>query len=68
MPVTVWRARPGPDRRIGKDLTNVRGRYVVAKRAKPGRYYATVPGILIPRVGAVLGETSQKVRVRHHRR
>ncbi len=64
MPVTVWRVRPGPDRRIGKDLTNAHGRYVVAKRAKPGRYYATAPGILIPRVGAVLNERSQKVRVR----
>ena len=64
MPVTVWRVRPGPDRRIGKDLTNAYGRYAVTKRAKPGRYYATAPGILIPRVGAVLNETSQRVRVR----
>jgi hypothetical protein len=64
MPVTVWRARPGPDRRIGKDLTGAYGRYAVARRAKPGRYYATAPGILVPRVGAVLSETSQTVRVR----
>jgi hypothetical protein len=64
MPVTVWRARPGPDRRVGKDLTNAYGRYVVARHVKPGRYYATAPGILLPRVGAVLNETSQKVRVR----
>ena len=64
MPVTVWRVRPGPDRRVGKDLTNAFGRYSVAKRVKPGRYYATAPGILIPRVGAVLNETSQRVRVR----
>ena len=64
MPVTVWRVRPGPDRRVGKDLTNAFGRYSVAKRVKPGRYYATAPGILVPRVGAVLNETSQRVRVR----
>jgi hypothetical protein len=64
MPVTIWRARPGPDRRIGKDLTGSRGRYAVAKRVRPGRYYATAPGILIPTVGAVLNETSQRVRVR----
>jgi hypothetical protein len=67
MPVTVWRARPGRDRRIGKDLTNAFGRYVVSKRVRPGRYYATAPGVLLPRVGAVLGETSQRVRVRRGR-
>lgn len=64
MPVTVWRVRPGPDQRIGKDLTSAYGRYAIARHAKPGRYYATAPGVLIPRVGAVLNETSQKVRVR----
>ena len=64
MPVTVWRVRPGHDRRIGKDLTSAYGRFAIAKRAKPGRYYATAPGTLIPSVGAVLNETSQRVRVR----
>jgi hypothetical protein len=62
--VTVFKVRPGADKKIGKDVTNRRGKYVVHKDAQRGRYYAKTPAILIPKAGQAKAETSPKVRVR----
>lgn len=42
--VRVYKKRPGPDKKVGSDLTNTNGRWVVDKRHANGRYYAKVRG------------------------
>ncbi|HSS68755.1 MAG TPA: hypothetical protein VLK34_09415 [Nocardioidaceae bacterium] len=59
--VTVWLARSGPDLRIGKDLTDRRGKYVVAKVAADARYYATAPPVLKPSAGKAEKEKSRSI-------
>lgn len=40
--VTVKKIKRGPDQRIGKAVTNARGKYTVPARNGKGRFYATV--------------------------
>lgn len=60
--VTVFKKRPGRDRRVGADATNAAGRYRVAKRRKPGTYYASVPRKNVP-AGACLPARSRKLKL-----
>jgi hypothetical protein len=57
--VTIWKAKKGPDKRIGKTRTTKRGNYTLARDPGPGSYYATAG-----KVGPVPKETSLAVRVR----
>ena len=41
--VNLYRVRPGPDAKIGSDLTNKVGRYVIQKARIAGTYYAIAP-------------------------
>lgn len=40
--VTVFKKRPGKDKKVGSDFTNNRGKWKVDKRQANGRYYARV--------------------------
>lgn len=46
--VVVFKARKGPDKKIGKDLTNRRGKWEVDVRRAQGRYYAKARRKVIP--------------------
>lgn len=50
--VTIFRSVSGPDRGLGTVRTDAVGRYRLAERARPGRYYALVATKLVWRVGA----------------
>lgn len=63
LPVSVWQVRTGSDRLVGKDVTDSNGAYTLAGHVNPGLYYANTPDTLVPTVGAVLAETSERVRV-----
>jgi hypothetical protein len=60
--VTVWKVRPGPDRRIGTVTTTGRGNWSLGHTG-PGSFYATAEALLLPKVGEVPKETSLRVRV-----
>lgn len=40
-PVTIWKVRTGPDRKIGTATTGSTGGYKLKHAKRPGRYYAT---------------------------
>jgi hypothetical protein len=61
-PVTIWKVRPGPDRKIATRTTNSLGKF--RARVGKGRYYATSPGYLAPTLGEALADTSNRVRLR----
>ena len=61
--MTVWKVRPGPDRRIGTATTTGRGNWSLGHTG-PGSFYATAKALLLPKAGEVPKETSLKVRVR----
>jgi hypothetical protein len=61
-PVTIWKARPGPDRKVAARTTNSAGAFKL--RAREGRYYATAPGVLVPTAGQAAPERSTTTRVR----
>ena len=63
VPVTIWKARPGPDLKVRVVRTNSRGFYSSAFLKKSGTYYATTAGVLRPRVGQVLGEKSLNLKL-----
>ena len=63
-PVTVWKVRPGPDKKIVRRVTTATGFYAVPGRPAKGRYYATSPGLIRPTQGQVTPDTSGTVRVR----
>lgn len=60
--VTIWKVRPGPDRKVAVRTTKATGRFkaLVGK----GRYYATSPGLVVSTVGKVAADRSGTVRVR----
>jgi hypothetical protein len=60
--VTVWKKRPGPDKKMAIRTTNLRGKFRV--RVGKGRYYATSPGYIAPASGEALADISNRVRVR----
>jgi hypothetical protein len=60
--VTIWKARPGPDRKVATRTTTSTGRFK-AKVGK-GRYYATAPGLIVPSSGQVTADRSTTTRVR----
>lgn len=63
-PVTVWKVRPGPDRALGTRSTRSDGFYRLARTRHPGRYYATVPGLLVPGVADCPSVRSPRFRIR----
>jgi hypothetical protein len=60
--VTIWKARPGPDRKVAVRTADSLGKF--RARVTKGRYYATAPGLLVPSVGQVSADRSTTVRVR----
>ena len=62
--VTVWKVRPGPDRRIGTVKTTGRGNWALGHARQAGRYYATAKALLLPKLGQVPKETSLTLRLR----
>ena len=62
--VTVWKRVRGNDEKIGADAVNARGKYVVSKRGRPGRYYSTVNERVVPDVAACGAATSPTLRLR----
>jgi hypothetical protein len=60
--VTIWKVRPGPDRKIMTRTTNGLGKFKA--RVKRGRYYATSDAVTVPGVGQSAFDQSRTVRVR----
>jgi hypothetical protein len=60
--VTIWKVRPGPDRKYAVRTTNSLGKF--RARVGKGRYYATSPGLIVAAAGQVAADTSPVVRVR----
>jgi len=46
--VTVWEARPGPDRRLGTTRTRADGSWRLVRARKHGRFYATSARTVVP--------------------
>ena len=59
--VTVWKRVGGDDVKIGTDEVNGQGKYVLPKRGRPGKYYATVNELAVPACGSA---TSPILRLR----
>lgn len=62
--VTVWKVRPGPDRALGTRSTRSDGSYRLLRARHPGRYYATVPTLLVPGVADCPSVSSPRFRIR----
>ena len=62
--VTVWKQVNGDETKIGQDEVNADGKYSVAKRRRPGKYYATVPERVVPDVAVCGAATSPTLRLR----
>jgi hypothetical protein len=60
--VTIWKVRPGPDRKVASRTTTSAGNFKV--RVRKGRYYATAPALTAPSAGQVTADRSAAVRVR----
>jgi hypothetical protein len=60
--VTIWKARPGPDRKVATRTTNSLGTFKA--RLPKGRYYATAPALTAPTAGEATADTSGRARVR----
>lgn len=60
--VTIWKVRPGPDRKFATRTTDATGRFKA--RVRQGRYYATSPGLVVPSAGQVTADRSVVVRIR----
>jgi hypothetical protein len=60
--VSVLRKRPGPDAKIGSDVTDASGRYVVPARRRNGKFYAKTGQIKHP-LGICLTKASGVVRL-----
>ena len=63
-PVTVWKVRPGPDRKLGSTTTRSDGTYRLAKPKRPGRYYATSPRVAVPDLAECPEVRSARFRIR----
>jgi hypothetical protein len=61
--VTIWRVRPGPDKRIGKAKTTKRGRYRLAFDASEGVFYAVSKAIVVRTEGQAARTVSRKLRL-----
>lgn len=61
--VKVFRKRGGDDRKIGSDKTNSKGKLKLDKRAKHGKYYATVASSTVD-AGTCESEKLKTVKVR----
>lgn len=61
--VTIWKVRPGPDKRVGRATTAGNGGFSVAKKAKPGKYYASAGSVLVPATGAATEVTTTKLKL-----
>jgi hypothetical protein len=60
--VTIWKVRPGPDKKIATRITNSLGKFKA--RVGTGRYYSTSPGFIAPASGEALADISNRARVR----
>jgi hypothetical protein len=62
--VTVFRKRPGPDRRVGTTTTLPDGSWRLARAKKKGRYYTTSAFLFVPHVAECPAVQSRTFRVR----
>jgi hypothetical protein len=60
--VTIWKKKPGPDRKVAVRTTRANGTFKA--RVGKGRYYATSPGVIAPTSGEAAADRSPTVRVR----
>jgi hypothetical protein len=60
--VTVWKVKPGKDKKVATRRTNSVGGFIV--KVAPGRYYAKSPAVLVPTVGQTSADTSRIVKVK----
>jgi subtilisin-like proprotein convertase family protein len=63
-PVTVFKRRSGPDKKLGTAITGATGAYTLSKRAKPGKYYASAAALVVPDVAACRAAKSRTITVR----
>jgi hypothetical protein len=63
-PVTIWKVRPGADKRVGQVTTSSVGFYHFAWNGQTGVYYGTSPAVIVASAGQALKDTSLNVRVR----
>jgi subtilisin-like proprotein convertase family protein len=61
--VTVFRKRPGPDRRVGTATTRTDGSWQLRKPKKRGRYYATSAKAAVPERAECPAVTSRTFRI-----
>jgi hypothetical protein len=59
--VTIWKVRPGADKKVATRTTNSAGAF--SAFVKPGRYYAKSAGVIIATVGQTSADTSRIVKV-----
>lgn len=50
-PVTVWKVRPGPDKKIGTDRSDRAGEFTLPGTRRAGRYYAATPRLVVTNRG-----------------
>ena len=62
--VSVWKKVSGDDVLVGADEVNAQGKYVLSKRARPGKYYSTVEERVISDVAACGSATSPTLQLR----
>ncbi len=62
--MTVWKQVSGYDAKVGEDEVNARGKYVVSKRGRPGKYYATVEERVVTDEAACGSATSPTLQLR----
>jgi subtilisin-like proprotein convertase family protein len=62
--VSIFRVRPGADRRVGTATTRADGSWRLARAKKKGRYYATSPRVVVPDAAECPAVKSRAFRVR----
>ena len=62
--VTLWKVRPGADRKIGTRTTAPDGTYKLRRARHAGRYYATSAGVILANVAECPAVRSRTFRIR----
>jgi hypothetical protein len=62
--VTIYKKRPGPDKKYGRARTDGLGLFALKKTVPAGRYYAVVLATIDPNAGQAGQTTSKTIRLR----
>ncbi|MCW2785543.1 MAG: hypothetical protein JWP74_2060 [Marmoricola sp.] len=60
--VTVWKVRPGADKKVTTRKTSSSGAFSV--KVGPGKYYAESPAVIVPKSGQATADRSPTVKVK----